>query len=108
MNSQFSGSRMTKNIRALSSFMDEGISSKVNNANRQSGSSSGQMTYPNNQNSAAINSELNQSPEKLVTIDNHKQCHTKKMLKESDKSVPKRRRPRYHQRKMQTLQNLPI
>ena len=62
-----------------------------------SGSTSEFMSnFQLNQNSAAINSELSKSPEKLVSIDTRKLCLTKKMLKEGKKLQTKiKRRPKH-------------
>ena len=72
--------------------MDES-QNKVDMMQRSGSTSEYISTFRNIQNSAAINSELNKSPEKLVAIDSKKHCQTKKHMKESD-GVPTKQKGR--------------
>jgi len=73
INSQLSGSKLPKAQRTFTSEMD--ISQNKVDLMARSGSTSEMMSnFRNIQNSAAINSELNKSPEKLVAVDTKKHC----------------------------------
>lgn len=70
---QLSGSKHAKYQKPKTNEIDES-QYKLDMMQRSGSTSEYISTFRNIQNSAAINSELNKSPEKLVAIDSKKHC----------------------------------